>query len=156
MGCSKSSRQNWVHPAMIMCSIWCYRYVTYAVTLCITSYVGNISSSRGGSSTELRAIPDASGVHAVRIFIVLFTPPYVVICLLFLSPPVLTIAIQALHRTAENANVPQKLQDHITVRQQVRQEHFCQNTLNTLNMCAHKMPWALLYVPNLLLVPPYN
>jgi len=88
---------------------------------------------------------------------VLFTPPYVVICSLFLSPPVLlTIAIQALHRTAENAKVPHKLQARITVHQQVRQEHFRQNTLNTLNMCAHKMPWALPYVPNLLLVPPYN
>jgi hypothetical protein len=47
-----------------------------------------------GSSTESRAIPDVSGVHVAHIFIVLLTPPYVVICLLFLTPPVhLVIAI---------------------------------------------------------------
>jgi hypothetical protein len=74
--------------------------------------------------------------YIARIFIVRLPPSYVVICSLFLSPPVLlTIAIQALHSTSEKANVLQKLQARITVREQVRQEHFRQNTFN-LEICA--------------------
>jgi hypothetical protein len=45
-GSNKPSRQNWVQSAMVMCSSWYYSYVTYAVTLRIMSYVGNITSSR--------------------------------------------------------------------------------------------------------------
>jgi hypothetical protein len=42
---NKPSRQNWVQSAMVMCSSWYSMHVTYAVTLRITSYVGNITSS---------------------------------------------------------------------------------------------------------------